>query len=144
MAAISTPVPASTPLGDDQAPGGALRSYTTIVDASGNVLGVATAAAQSSQLAALLTIGTRRYAAPLARVAVTAAAAASAAMPAGTTEVMLHASTRCFVRVGGTADNTAIPLEAGEKFHMRVSAGDTVSVIRDAADGFLNIVPVAP
>lgn len=77
------------------------------------------------------------------RVAVAAAAAQSAAITA--LEVCLHASTKCHVLAG--ADPTAttsngIPLEAGEKFHLQIVSGWKVSVIRDAADGFLHIVPV--
>jgi hypothetical protein len=89
------------------------------------------------------TIGTRAYGTPLARRSVGAASAQSGAVNA--TEVMLHASTRCFVATGvnPTATADSIPLEAGEKFHMRITSGHLIAVIRESADGFLNIVPVA-
>lgn len=65
------------------------------------------------------------------------------------TEVLLHASVRGFYRVG---DNTvvatvgagSIPLEAGEKFHQRITSGQFISFVRDAAiDGSVTIMPVA-
>lgn len=93
-------------------------------------------------LDAVSTIGTRTYGTGT-RVAVASTSAVSGAITA--TEVLLHASTRCFVRSGSgtpTAVNTDIPLEAGEKFHMRISSGDKIAVLRDTADGFLNVVPV--
>ena len=71
----------------------------------------------------------------------------STAINAG--EVLLHASVRGFFRVG---DNTvaasvgagSIPLESGEKFHLRITPGQFVSFIRDGAtDGSLTIMPVA-
>lgn len=64
-------------------------------------------------------------------------------------EVLLHASGRGFVRVG---DNTvvaavaagSIPLEAGEKFHLRLTSGQFISWVRDGAtDASLSIMPVA-
>jgi hypothetical protein len=75
------------------------------------------------------------------------AAVRSAAIAAA--EVLLHASARGFVRVGDAAVAASvgagsIPLEAGEKFHLRLSPGQFVSFIRDgAADGSLTIMPVA-
>lgn len=88
-------------------------------------------------------IGTRTYAAAIARVAVAAATAPSVAITA--TEVLVHASTRCFIATGAApvATTNDIPLEAGEKFHLRITSGHKIAVIRDTADGFLNIVPVA-
>jgi hypothetical protein len=102
--------------------------------------GAATSAAQASELAAVQAIGTRAYAAG-SRLAVVTADAATSGLAA--TEVLLHASTRCFVRAGAVATNADIPLEAGEKFHMRLTSGQQIHVIRDTADGFLNVVPVA-
>lgn len=88
-------------------------------------------------------IGTRAYNyAGIQRVAVATAAVNSAAISG--TEVMVYASTKCYIRIGGTASaTTGIPIEAGEKFHFRITTGAVISVIRDAADGFLHIVPVA-
>lgn len=91
--------------------------------------------------AATATIGTRAYSAGQ-QVAIGATSAASTGLTA--TEVLLHASSRCFVRVATAATAGAgIPLEAGEKFHLRLTSGQQIHVIRDTADGFLNIVPVA-
>lgn len=64
-------------------------------------------------------------------------------------EVLLHASGRGFVAVGdatvvATVGAGSIPLEAGEKFHLRITAGQFISFIRDgAADASLTIMPVA-
>jgi len=106
----------------------------------------ATEAKQDTALAATALVGTRAYAAPMTRVAVGSTSAYSEAVTA--TEVLLHASTRCFVQVVAasgtpTITTSAIPLEAGEKFHLRLTSGQRVGVIRDTADGFLNIIPVA-
>lgn len=80
------------------------------------------------------------------RLTVTSTSARSSAVAAG--EVMLHASSRMFVRVG---DNTVVatsgagsfPLEMGEKFHLRIASGQQIAAIRDAADGFLTVMPVS-
>lgn len=91
--------------------------------------------------ASLDIVGTRAYGAGQ-QVAIAAASAASTGLTA--TEVLLHASSRCFVRVGAAATAAAgIPLETGEKFHLRLTSGQQINVIRDTADGSLNIVPVA-
>lgn len=118
------------------------------VDVSGtNPLPIAVASLPlptgAATTAAVASVGTRAYGTALTRVAVAAASAQSAAIAA--TEVLLHASTRCFVAIGAnpTATVNDIPLEAGEKFHARLTSGHRVAVLRDAADGFLNIVPVA-
>lgn len=101
----------------------------------------ATAANQATAIAAIATIGTRAYGAGQ-QVAIGAASAASTGLAA--TEVLLHASARCFIRVATAATAGAgIPLEAGEKFHLRLTSGQQIHVIRDTVDGVLNIVPVA-
>jgi len=105
----------------------------------------ATEAKQDALLTAIGKIGTRAYG-TVTRAAVGAASALSAVIDA--TEVLLHPSTKCFVlAVAGTgtpmvAADTGIPLEAGEKFHMRITSGQRIAVIRDTADGFLHIAPV--
>lgn len=66
-------------------------------------------------------------------------------------EVMLTASTDCYVAFGGSnavtvaaTDATALRLFAGERFHMRIPAGIThLAVTRDAVDGFQRVTPVA-
>lgn len=101
----------------------------------------ATEAKQDSAIAAIATIGTRAYGAGQ-RVEFGATSAESTGLEAS--EVLLHASERCFIRVAAAATASAgIPLEAGEKFHLRLTSGQQIHVIRDIADGFLNIVPVA-
>lgn len=93
-------------------------------------------------LPAVAVIGTRAYG-TVERVTVGSTSAQSAAKTA--TEVLLHASVKCYVLVGANptaAPATSIPLEAGEKFHMRITSGQKIAVIRDTADGFLHIVNV--
>lgn len=138
---LATSAQLTTLLGQTDAVEGSLASILAKMIAA-----PATEAKQDSNTAAVALVGTRAYGAPAARVAVGSATAYSAAITA--TEVLLHASTRCFVgAVAGsgtpTVDNTYIPLEIGEKFHMRLTSGQRVAVIRDTADGFLNVIPVA-
>lgn len=127
-------------------PTGAATQTTLAAILAKIIAAPATEAKQDSNTAAVALVGTRAYGAPAARVAVASATAYSA--PLAATEVLLHASTRCFVgAVAGsgtpTVNNTNIPLEIGEKFHMRLTSGQRVAVIRDTADGFLNVIPVA-
>lgn len=104
----------------------------------------ATEAKQDAAAALLALIGTRTYG-TTTRLAVTSASAQSAAITA--TEVMVHASTRCFIKSGASptavANGDSIPIEAGEKFHMRITSGHLIAAIRDTADGYLHITPVA-
>lgn len=107
------------------------------------IVAPATEAKQDTTLAAINLVGTRAYG-PVERVGVATASAQSAAIAA--TEILLHASTKCYVLAGASPTATAatgIPLEAGEKFHMRITSGHKVAVIRDAADGFLHIATVS-
>lgn len=105
----------------------------------------ATEAKQDAQTAAIATIGTRAYGAGASRVAYTGTSAQSGTIAA--TEVMLHncGTARCYV--AGASNPTAtvndIPLEAGEKFTMRITSGHKVAVIQDSTGGNLNIIPVA-
>lgn len=121
---------------------GTLGTQTTLAAVLAKMIAApATEAKQDAQTAAIATIGTRAYGAGQ-QVAIGATSAASTGLTA--TEVLLHASSRCFVRVATAATAGAgIPLEAGEKFHLRLTSGQQIHVIRDTADGFLNIVPVA-
>ena len=85
--------------------------------------------------------GTRYYGAP-ERVSVSSSSAQSSAINSG--EVLLHATTACYVVMGSdptATTTTGIPLIAGEKFHLRVNPGHKVAVIRDTADGYLFVVP---
>jgi len=95
--------------------------------------------------ASLILVGTRAYGAAVSRVSVGGTSAQSGAITAPAGEVLVHASTRCFIAAGAnpTATTSDIPLEAGEKFHLRITTGHKIAVLRDSADGYLNIVPVA-
>lgn len=109
-----------------------------------NAKDFATQTTLAALLAANALIGTRTYG-TTQRVAVGSASAQSTAIAA--TEVMLHSSVRCFVKSGtnptAVATGDSIPLEPGEKFHMRITSGHLIAVIRDSADGFIHITPVA-
>jgi hypothetical protein len=97
--------------------------------------------------------GTRAYNfAQATRTAV--GATSSSAQTIGTLsasrEVMLVASTRCFIRFGDSdvgaataTDAALLVLPADAMFHMRLPSGVThYTVIRDTADGFVRFVPV--
>jgi len=96
--------------------------------------------------------GTRTYDwAGNSRTAVATASTAAEDLPtlSASREIMAHASTRCFVRLGesdvGAASAAAghLVLEAGERFHFRVAVGNThFRVIRDTANGFLTLTAV--
>lgn len=133
LAALAS-VAVTGPLTDEQ-----LRATAVPVSLSGG----ATSAKQDAQTAAVNLVGTRAYG-TIERVASGAASAQSGAITA--TEILLHASKRCYVLAGSnpTASATiAIPLEAGEKFHMRITSGHKIAVIRDTEDGYLHIAAVA-
>jgi hypothetical protein len=105
-----------------------------------------TSAKQDSEIAAIGTVGTRAYGTSVARLAYAGASAASTVITG--TEVLLHncGTARCYVKSGsGTPVATAndIPIEAGEKFHLRITTGDKIAAIQDSFGGNLNIVPVA-
>lgn len=90
-------------------------------------------------------LGTRAYGAGAVLVA-GATCDWSAALTA--TEVLLHAKVACYVLAVDADDDeitssTGIPLEAGEKFHLRVTPGQFIVAIRDTASGNLHILPVA-
>lgn len=87
-------------------------------------------------------VGTRNYGTPVARLSYTGVNASSAAVAAA--EVLLHncGSGRCFVRAGSVATVDGIPLEPGEKFHLRITSGMTINAIQETTGGNLNIVPV--
>lgn len=107
--------------------------------------GASTSANQTTAIAAIATIGTRAYGAGASRVAYTGTSAQSGTIAA--TEVMLHncGTARCYVAAAAnpTATVNDIPLEAGEKFTMRITSGHKVAAIQDSTGGNLNIIPVA-
>lgn len=105
----------------------------------------ATAAKQDTANAAIGLVGTRAYGAPAARLAYSGTSAASGAITAS--EVLLHncGDARCYVQAEAAPVATVndIPLEPGEKFHLRITSGHKIAAIQDSAAGSLNIVPVA-
>jgi hypothetical protein len=126
--------------------GTALAPGYVSLNAAGDVVNPATEEA-------LAAAGTRAYNfAQATRTAV--GATSSAAVAIGTLsasrEVMLVASTRCFIRFGTSSvaaanatDAALLALPADAMFHMRLPSGVThYTVIRDTADGFVRIVPV--
>lgn len=103
--------------------------------------GAATVSKQDVNTAAVTLIGTRSYGAGLTRIALGTTSVSSSAITA--TEVLLHTSAKCFISVNATATVNDIPMEAGEKFHLRVISGNTINVVQEISEvGFLNIVPV--
>lgn len=119
-------------------------TQTTLAAILSGMAALATSAKQDAAAALLALIGTRTYG-TTTRVAATSTSAQSGAITA--TEVMIHASTRCFIKAGSNPtavpDGDSIPLEAGEKFHKRITSGHKIAVIRDTADGYIHITPVA-
>jgi len=105
----------------------------------------ATEAKQDSQVSEIVRIGTRSYGVGT-KLAVTSASAVSGAIAA--TEVMIHATARCFIKAGSAPtavdSGDSIPLEAGEKFVMRITSGHKIAAVRSSsdADGSIYIIPV--
>jgi hypothetical protein len=91
-------------------------------------------------------IGTRALLAPLTRVAYTSSSAQSASITTSTEVTLINCGTaRCFIATGAnpTATTNSHPLPPDVPYTIRIAANDKIAVIRDTADGFLNIVPVA-
>ncbi|HEX5935824.1 MAG TPA: hypothetical protein VFY63_16820 [Pseudorhizobium sp.] len=116
-----------------------------VLDANGEVVTVQTNDDPPTG-AQLDKVGTRAYGA-VSRIAAASATTLSAAIAAS--EVLLHASVKQYVAaVSGEGSptitaETGIPLEAGEKFHMRITSGERIATIRDTEDGFLHIASVS-
>lgn len=72
-------------------------------------------------------------------VSFTGSAANSAAFNASTTVVRLIATQDCKVSADGAATSTSTRLKADVAEYFSVGGGQTLSVIRDTADGVLNI-----
>lgn len=94
--------------------------------------------------------GTREHAlATMTRQAVGSTSARVALPTLGTSrELYVMANTRCYFMTGSSSvtasAGTSHPLAVDERFYFRVPAGHThVAYIRDSADGFISIVPVA-
>jgi hypothetical protein len=121
----------------------ALTEIVTAVNAPSGTqplpTGAATAAAQA-------TIGTRAYSAGVTALACTTSDATSAAITTGSGEVLVHnrstSANTAFIRVNATATANDIPVEPGEKFHLRITSGQTVHAICAAGTATLNLVPV--
>lgn len=112
-----------------------------LTDAQLRATPVATADAQG---------GTREHAtAGITRQAVGAASARVALPTLGASrEIYVMATARSFFMTGDSAVVAAAgnshPLAADERFYIRVPAGHThIAYIRDSADGFISVVPVA-
>jgi hypothetical protein len=97
--------------------------------------------------------GTRAYnfdQATRTAVGATSSAAVAIGTLSASREVMLIASTRCFIRFGtlsvgaaNATDANLLVLPADAMFHMRLPSGVThYTVIRDTADGFVRSAPV--
>lgn len=94
--------------------------------------------------------GTREHAlATMTRQAVGSTSARVALPTLGTSrELYVMTNSRCFFMTGNSsvtaAAGTSHPLAGDERFYFRVPAGHThIAYIRDTADGFISIVPVA-
>lgn len=132
----------NSPSGTQPLPTGAATQATLASLLAKTIAAPATEAKQDAQTAAIGIIGTRAYGAGVAAMTVGTNSSASAAIAA--TEVLLHASAKCFVRAGAAATVNDIPLEAGEKFTLRITSGQTINAIAPAGGtATLNIVPVA-
>lgn len=77
-----------------------------------------------------------------ANTAYTAASAASAAFGTTTLAIRLLATTDCHIRFAAApvAVSTDLFLKAGVAEYYKVVPGEKVAAIRDAADGYLNVV----
>lgn len=82
-------------------------------------------------------------------VGATSSAAIAIGTLGSTREIMMICSSRCHIRFGAAGVAAAaiaagvLPLAADERFHMKVPSGVThFTVIRDTADGVLNVIPV--
>lgn len=94
--------------------------------------------------------GTREYRIADAKRQAVGAASARDTLPAlgASREIYVMPTVRCFVCTGdanvAAQAGMSHPVAADERFHLRIPAGHThFAVIRDAADGFISVVPVA-
>jgi hypothetical protein len=90
---------------------------------------------------------TRRYNFSGSQYAAVGAASARLG-PFDSEEILVHPSTRTHINVGGSgvvaANGTGnMPIEAGEKFHLRITSGQYVAFIQDSAVGVIAVVPTA-
>lgn len=151
--------PADAPAASDNATAGliplwkrALQGITTIIGRLPALVGGLIPVVATASATDVIGNGTRQYDwFNGLRQATTSASTAATALPSLgiSREVMFHASSRCFVRMGdsgviaATAGAGQMVVEAGERFHIRIPTGTThFRVIRDTADGFLNVVAV--
>lgn len=77
-------------------------------------------------------------------VSVSATAASSGAFGANTWDVRVVSTTNCHINIGASptaaaTDDNGIYLPAGVVEYFHVSPGQVLSVVRDSADGTLNV-----
>jgi hypothetical protein len=87
---------------------------------------------------------TRRYQTP-GQIITTSGTSNRVTNPINANEVLVHASARCFIAVGDStvaATSAGIPLEAGEKFHLKLNYGQYIAAIQDTAAGTVNVITV--
>lgn len=129
------------------------------VNADGQIIGSASAPVQVAATTPIPTTdslgGTRTHNTAGGIRQAVGATSARVALPtlSASREVYVMATQRCFFLTGDssvTAVNTtgltnmSHPLAADERFYFRVPAGHThIAYIRDSADGFISIMPVA-
>ena len=129
------------------------------VNADGQIIGGASAPVQVAATTALPTTdslgGTRTHNTVGGIRQAVGATSARVALPtlSASRELYVMATNRCFFLTGNstvTAVNTtgtsnmSHPLAADERFYFRVPAGHThIAYIRESADGFISIMPVA-
>jgi hypothetical protein len=87
---------------------------------------------------------TQKWAGRSDYVAVSAASAQSAVWPDGIRVVRLVSTTNCHINFGvnptaAATDNNGIYLPAGVVEYFQVRGGERLAVIRDTADGSLNV-----
>lgn len=129
------------------------------VNADGQIIGSASAPVQVAATTAIPTTdslgGTRTHNTAGGIRQAVGVDSARVALPtlSASLEMYVMATQRCFFQTGDssvTAVNTtgltnmSHPLAADERFYFRVPAGHThIAYIRDSADGFITIMPVA-
>lgn len=140
---LTTPVVDGTSVASKDI-GGVQYPKNIITDGSGVEVDLATSADVETVAELVETVGTRSYGATT-RVGIGLSSAQSSAIVA--TEVLVHAKGgACYIVTGANPTATVaagIPIENGEKFHLRIVSGEKIANIGDVAAGYLYITPVA-
>ena len=68
--------------------------------------------------------------------------------PFNSQEILIHSSVRTHIKVGDStvvAANASgnMPIEKGEKFHLRINQGQYIAFIQDSEAGTIAVVPTA-